>query len=135
VNDPDPTLHELSRVHLLGPLELSNLPILARHASALMMPYRDAPVTRAMQPLKLKEYLATDRPVITRRLPAVEEWTDCLDATDTGDEFADLVSRRLATGLPADQRASRSRLEGESWDRKARQFASFIAGPNTAVSA
>jgi hypothetical protein len=116
-------------------MELSSLPLLARHASALMMPYRDAPVTRAMQPLKLKEYLATDRPVIARRLPAVEEWTDCLDATDTGDEFVDLVSKRLASGLPANQRMSRSRLDGESWDRKARKFASFIAGPNSAVSA
>jgi hypothetical protein len=134
-NDPDSALRELRRVHLLGPMDLTSLPALARHASALVMPYRDAPVTRAMQPLKLKEYLATDRPVITRRLPAVEEWTDCLDAAGTSDEFADLVRLRLTSGLPADQRASRRRLDGESWDAKARQFARFILEPSAAVSA
>ena len=34
------------------------------------MPYADLPVTRAMQPLKLKEYLVTDRPVVVADLPA-----------------------------------------------------------------
>ena len=44
-------------------------PALAREAAVLIMPYADLPVTRAMQPLKLKEYLATDRPRRRRRSP------------------------------------------------------------------
>jgi len=59
---------------------------LARAGSAadvIIMPYADRPVTRAMQPLKLKEYLATGKPVVVRNLPATRGWTDCLDLADT----------------------------------------------------
>jgi hypothetical protein len=39
------------------------------------MPYADLAATRAMQPLKLKEYLATGRPVVVRDLPATRHVT------------------------------------------------------------
>src|SRR5262249_40939403 len=58
-SDPDRELYETERVVHLPPLPYSWLPQLAREASVLIMPYADLPVTRAMQPLKLKEYLAT----------------------------------------------------------------------------
>ena len=95
---------------------------LAATAAVLMMPYADLPVTRAMQPLKLKEYLATGRPAVVRALPATRAWADCLDLADSPEAFAAVVRRRLATGLPAGQRAARGRLADESWVAKARAF-------------
>jgi hypothetical protein len=86
------------------------------------MPYADLPVTRAMQPLKLKEYLATGRPVVVRDLPATRGWGDCCDLADTPEAFAAAVLRRLESGMPEGQRAARGRLGGESWAEKARQF-------------
>jgi len=86
-------------------------------------------VTRAMQPLKLKEYLATGRPAVVRALPAVRPWADCLDAVDTPSDFAAAVRRRLVAGLPTDQRAARTRLAAEGWTAKAREFARFVHGP------
>jgi len=44
---------------LPGKVEHGRLAAVAQAASVLVMPYIDAPVTRAMQPLKLLEYLAT----------------------------------------------------------------------------
>jgi hypothetical protein len=75
-----------------------------------------------MQPLKLKEYLATGLPCIVRRLPATEPWADCADLVGTAKEFVTMIHQRLATGLPAAQDAARSRLELESWDAKAVEF-------------
>ncbi len=86
------------------------------------MPYADLPVTRAMQPLKLKEYLATGRPVIVNQLPSTEPWIDCLDSACNPEQFASLVLLRLRTGLPGSQRSGRERLEHESWAAKARIF-------------
>ena len=62
--DPDPALASVPRTVRLGPLPFESLPALAREAAVLVMPYADLPVTRAMQPLKFKEYLATGRPVV-----------------------------------------------------------------------
>lgn len=125
-DNPDPRLLELARVHQLGPLEYSRLPHLAQLADVLIMPYADLPVTRAMQPLKLLEYLATGKPVVVRRLPSTQAWSDALDEAETAEEFSALVRRRLADGLPPEHRQARRRLEAESWDAKARVFEQWI---------
>lgn len=122
-NDPDPALRSLPRVRMTGPLAFGQLPTLAREAAVLVMPYADQPVTRAMQPLKLKEYLATGRPAVARNLPANLEWADSLDLTDSAVEFSRLVRRRLETGPDPAQSLARTRLTEEGWAMKARRFA------------
>jgi hypothetical protein len=126
--DCDPVLRRTARVVSLGPVAYEMLPHLASEAAVLIMPYADIPVTRAMQPLKLKEYLATGKPAVVRDLPATREWRDCLDLAATPEAFADVVRLRLTTGLPEDQRRARARLEAESWAAKARLFERFALG-------
>ena len=118
----DPVLDRTPRVRRLPPLPFAQLPHLAREAAVLVMPYADLPVTRAMQPLKLKEYLATMRPAVVRELPSTREWGDCLDLADTPESFSRAVRLRAATGLPEDQRSARARLAAESWAAKAQAF-------------
>jgi hypothetical protein len=120
--DPDPALLACPRVVRLSSLPFAHLPHLAREAAVLIMPYADLPVTRAMQPLKLKEYLATDRPAVVRDLPATRGWGDCLDLADTPETFTQAVQLRLTTGLPPEQQKARQRLAEEHWAAKARTF-------------
>lgn len=120
--DPDPALFRCPRVRRVPAVSYDLLPQLAQESAVLIMPYADLPVTRAIQPLKLKEYLATGRPAIVRNLPSVRSWSDCLDVCETPESFSACVSHRLATGLPADQLRARKRLDAESWTGKALQF-------------
>jgi glycosyltransferase involved in cell wall biosynthesis len=126
--DPDPRLAQMKHVKLLGPAAYADLPALAREAAVLAMPYADLPVTRAMQPLKLKEYLATDRPVVVTRLPAVVGWEDCLDVVDGAEQFASQVLARLDAPLPHAQAAARARIANEGWGAKATRFAEILFG-------
>jgi hypothetical protein len=120
--NPDPMLDSLARVKRLPPMEFALLPRLAQEASVLVMPYADLPVTRAIQPLKLKEYLATGKPAVVTHLPSTQAWADCLDLADAPESFSRLVRLRIETGLPAEQHQARSRLDGESWAGKASAF-------------
>lgn len=123
---PDVALARLPRVELLGPVPFEQLPSWAACADVLVMPYRDMPVTRAMQPLKLKEYLATGKPVVVRRLPGTVAWEDCLYAVDSADAFAAAVLEALSAGVPASQREARRRLEAERWSGKAGQLRQWL---------
>jgi glycosyltransferase involved in cell wall biosynthesis len=120
--NPDPSLWKIPRVKHVPALPYHDLPRLASQAAVLIMPYVDQPVTRFMQPLKLTEYLATNKPIVARDLPANRSWSDCLDLADTPGAFAAAVSHRICEGLPAVQRLSRCRLSEESWTAKAQQF-------------
>ena len=111
----------------LGPIAYDRLPALAMEASVLVMPYVDAPVTRAMQPLKLLEYLATYKPVVVRDLPATRDWADCCDVVATAEEFVEVCRQRAEGGLPPDQAERREqRLSSESWSEKARWFQAML---------
>jgi len=122
-SDPDPTLASCPRVVRLPAMAYEQLPVLARRSNVLIMPYIDAGVTRAMQPLKMKEYMATGRPVVLRELPATRDWPDCADLTDSPEGFSHAVRLRLETGLPSDQKIARTRLADEGWAAKADLFA------------
>lgn len=120
--DPDGRLFELPRVSAVGSVDFDELPRIAEDADVLVMPYVDAPVTRAMQPLKLKEYLATGKPVVTRDLPSTRAWSDCMDVARTADEFVNLVHQRVRGLIPPNQVAARKCLADEGWDSKTREF-------------
>jgi glycosyltransferase involved in cell wall biosynthesis len=122
-------LTRLPRVHRTGAVPFASLPAIAREAAVLIMPYVAEPVTLAMQPLKLKEYLATNKPAVVRDLPANRDWADALDLVQTPEEFVSSVRLRIETGLPDEQARARERLRDESWANKARQFERMIFGP------
>jgi glycosyltransferase involved in cell wall biosynthesis len=117
--DPDPRLRELPKVSLRGAVSFERLADIAAHSSVLIMPYQDMPATRAMQPLKLKEYLASGLPVVVRALPATHPWFDTCDVCDAREAFIRTVLMRLDSGASEDQKRARQRLSSESWKAKA----------------
>ena len=124
--DPDPAVLSLPNVLAIGPRPFAELPSIARTADVLIMPYADLPVTRAMQPLKMKEYIATGRPVVVSDLPAVRNWSDCMDVSSTPEQFADAVMLRIAGGVTFQQREARQRLQSEGWSAKATELESAL---------
>jgi glycosyltransferase involved in cell wall biosynthesis len=115
----------LPNVHLLGrkPYEL-----VARYMAAcdvLIMPWNDSDWIRACNPIKLKEYLATGRPVVTTDFPALDGWRDVVTVTAGADAFAEAVRSALATDV--DRARLAVRLAGETWDAKAGLVAGAIA--------
>ena len=126
--DPHPAIPGLSNVRTMPAQSFASLPRIAQQASVLVMPYADLPVTRAMQPLKLKEYLATGKPVVVSRLPSTEAWHDCLDVAETPSEFSQMVRTRVRHGIPESQMTARSRLDLESWKSKAAILEDVLRG-------
>jgi glycosyltransferase involved in cell wall biosynthesis len=133
--DPDPALFASDRVRRGGVLPMDDLPRLAAQADVLIMPYADLPVTRAMQPLKLKEYLATGKPAVVSDLPATRPWGDGADLAADPDQFTRLVLERLRTGLPEAQRLARRRLAEEGWQAKAQSLERWLFPAEAAADA
>ncbi|QDU71225.1 glycosyltransferase [Mucisphaera calidilacus] len=124
--DPDPSLLAIPDIRFTGPIDFHDLPSHAQRADVLVMPYADLPVTRAMQPLKFKEYLATGRPVVARALPGIHEWHDAADLVTTTTELTRAVQTRFNAGVPETQQQARRRLGYESWSEKADHLHAII---------
>jgi glycosyltransferase involved in cell wall biosynthesis len=124
----DPRILACRHVHCLPPVASEALPAMAAAANCLIMPYADSPVTRAMQPLKFKEYLATGKPVVARRLPATEAWSEACDLVASASEFAVVTARYFSSDSVAPSHLDRRQflLANESWSIKAKQFSQLI---------
>ncbi len=123
---PDPLIAHIENLKTLDAVSPNVLAQMAQAADCLIMPYRDAEVTRAMQPLKLKEYLATGKPVVVRDLPATRPWSESCDVATTAAEFAKATTARMESGVLAEQLEARSALQSESWAAKAHKFRRLI---------
>ena len=125
--EPPASIREAG-VGMPGPPAYAELPAIAGRTDVLVMPYIDVPVTRAMQPLKLKEYLATGRPVVARDLPATRPWADACDVVSSEQGMMAAVKRRLTEGTSADQLAARERLREHTYRQKAQQLWTVLNG-------
>ena len=126
--DVDPDVDRIDRLQRFPKIPYTHLPTLAREASVLLMAYQANEGTVASQPLKLKEYMATGKAVVARRIPATEEWTDAVDLYETPEEFGDHVLERLSSGTTVQQCRGRERLADETWEKKAELFSTIVTG-------
>ncbi len=87
----------------------------------LIMPWNDSEWIQACNPIKLKEYLAVGRPIVTTDFPALERYRDLVRVAGTPREFAAAI--RAALEQTYDAGPARARVASEGWDAKA----SFLA--------
>lgn len=126
-DNPSAALFEMPRVKHLPAMTLEELAAIGQRADVLIMPYVDEEVTRAMQPLKMLEYLATGKPVVARDLPAAQAWADCLDLATNERDFSLQVMKALEQGLSESHSLNRRRLIAESWQSKASYLDALIS--------
>jgi len=107
----------LPNVHLLGRKPYDEVAGYMAAADVLIMPWNDSDWIKACNPIKLKEYLATGRPVVTTDFAALDGWRDVVTVAAGADAFAAAV--RSALSQAVDQEAVVARLASETWDAKA----------------
>ena len=74
-----------SNIHFLGEKEHQQLPDYVHHWQVSLLPFLDNAQIRACNPLKLREYMAIGKPIVSTRFPALtgyEEWLHVVDNDD-----------------------------------------------------
>lgn len=119
-------LDALANVHFIGEMAYANLPYLVAGLSALLLPYRVDRSTAAVSPLKLKEYLATARPVVASGLAEINEFSDHLAIGRDLASWLRAIDAAVQIPLTSGQQPIPQWLADEGWDRKAEQFLEMI---------
>jgi glycosyltransferase involved in cell wall biosynthesis len=85
-------------IHFLGAKSTEELAAYPQHFDVCVMPYQLDGYTKYIYPMKLHEYLASGRPVVGARVPAIEEFHDVVALASSLDDW----SRALTSALEAD---------------------------------
>ena len=104
-------------VHVFPPVDRPDLPGLVAAADVCLVPHVRTPLTEAMSPLKLYEYLAAGRPVAAVDLPPILGVSDRVSLATAGSSFLPAVEEALALG-PASEDDRLAFILENDWKRR-----------------
>lgn len=122
-------LKALPNVHFLGLLPVEEVPSFIARCDVCLIPYRVNDETRAISSLKLYEYLAAGRPVVSARVPAAEEHAAVVRMADgTVASWVEQIEAALAQRDDPTQVAARQAVAGENtWEERVERIESLLA--------
>ncbi|MGF1748865.1 glycosyltransferase [Vibrio cionasavignyae] len=105
---------QADNVHYLGPRPHSQLPSYSQHWTVSLLPFVLNEQIIACNPLKLKEYLASRRPIVTSNFPALEPYREHVNVVHDSASLIEALKRlelhsaELPKGI----------VDSESWDQR-----------------
>lgn len=111
-------LAALPNVRLAGAQPYATLPHWAKAFDAAIIPYRLNRQVQNANPLKLREYLATGKPVVSVRNPEIEKFARWVHIADDREGFLRGLDDALRDDSPAAQAARIAAVADQTWDRR-----------------
>jgi glycosyltransferase involved in cell wall biosynthesis len=113
-------------VHCLGFVPYADLPRYARYFDVGLIPFVLNQLTRAVNPVKLMEYLALGLPVLSTRLPELEMIDGPIRLAVTPEEFRIGLREMLAMVGPGTRAKAQAVARRNTWDRRVEQLSDFL---------
>jgi glycosyltransferase involved in cell wall biosynthesis len=118
-------LKRLPNVHLLGHRPYEQLPAVLRSADAAIVPYLLDGEMRSVFPMKIYEYLAAGRPVISTPLDTLKDVPEVIKAANAED-FAARLEEAIDRDTSAARAARSQAAQAHSWESRLAQIASVL---------
>lgn len=121
-------LRGIPNIHFLGVRPFASLPAYVAGFGVGVIPFVVNDLTRAVNPIKLREMLAGGCPVVSTALPEVEPYAGrWVDVTRSADEFVARVRARLDSPPAREDRIRISAaVAGETWAAKVSEMLAWI---------
>lgn len=115
-------------VHHLGRKPFEEVADYMAACDVLIMPWTDNSWIEACNPIKLKEYLAVSRPVVSTYFPELDYYGDCvIVAKRDPQSFADAILAALESPAGASRR--RKRVANQTWSMRAQEVMDAVVVP------
>jgi len=120
-------IEELPNTHFLPPVPYSELPKYAAGFDVCVLPWEtEQAFTSYGSAIKVREYLATGKPVVISPLPEYEHLSGVLRIARTHDEFLRLIDESLRENDPAAQSRRRAAVASGTWEARAEWVSDLI---------
>jgi glycosyltransferase involved in cell wall biosynthesis len=123
-------LGELERMPnfiFVGPKPYETLPSWAKAFDVAIIPFQQNELVRNVNPLKLREYLATGKPVVSVPMPEVKRFAHCVALASTPEEFLREIERALSEDDDDKRLERRREVSGMTWDARVTEVLEVVA--------
>jgi glycosyltransferase involved in cell wall biosynthesis len=120
-------IEELPNAHFLPAVAYADLPAYAAGFDVCVLPWEtEQSFTSYGSAIKVREYLATGKPVVISPLPEYEPMRDVLRIARTRDDFIRLVDEALQDNDPANAARRQAAVADGTWDARAEWVSDLI---------
>jgi glycosyltransferase involved in cell wall biosynthesis len=120
-------IEELPNTHFLPPVPYTELPNYAAGFDVCVLPWEtEQAFTSYGSAIKVREYLATGKPVVISPLPEYEPMSDVLRIARTRNDFMELISEALSENDPAASARRQAAVASGTWDARAEWVSTLI---------
>jgi glycosyltransferase involved in cell wall biosynthesis len=120
-------IETLRNVHFLPPVSYQDLPNYAAGFDVCVLPWNtEITFTSYGSAIKVREYLASGKPVVIAPLPEYESMSEVLRIGRSRDQFLDLVDEALREEGTAPVRARQDAVRDGTWDARAECVSDLI---------
>ena len=120
-------IEALPNTHFLPPVAYADLPNYAAGFDVCVLPWEtEQSFTSYGSAIKVREYLATGKPVVISPLPEYEPMRDVLRIARTRDDFIRLVEEALHDNDPAAAARRQAAVSSGTWDARAEWVSELI---------
>ena len=95
---------------------------------AAIIPFLKIPLTMATNPIKVYEYFSCGLPVVTSRLPEMEQFGGLVYIADDSEEFVLKLEMALSETDPDLRNRRHALAQSENWESRCRQLRDLFAG-------
>jgi glycosyltransferase involved in cell wall biosynthesis len=120
-------LRPLPNVRLAGPQPYATLPTWAKAFDAAIIPYRMNRQVANANPLKLREYLATGKPVVSTYNPEIAKFSQWVRIAEDHEGFLAALDQALADDSAAAAEARVAAVAAQTWDRRVDDVLATVA--------
>ena len=120
-------LRPLPNVRLAGPQPYATLPTWAKAFDAAIIPYRMNRQVANANPLKLREYLATGKPVVSTYNPEIAKFSQWVRIAEDREGFLAALDQALAEDSEAAAEARVAAVAAQTWDRRVDDVLATVA--------
>ncbi len=113
---------ELPNVRWLGQKRYEELPAYLHYFSVATIPFVINEITKATSPVKLFEYMAGGKPIVTTDMPECREYPCVIVARNAGEYVAMLDEAICRGGWQSYRQALDREARNNTWDVRARQI-------------
>lgn len=106
-------------VWILGKKPYEQIPHYGKHFDVAIMPWRQNRWIDACNPIKLKEYLALGKPVVSTPFGELQKYLDVIYEAGTPEQFAKSIERAMTEDSPERAAARKEKVEKATWRGKA----------------
>lgn len=117
------------RIHFIGPVAHQEAPAVVKRFDVAIIPFKCDEVSAGIYPLKLFEYMAAGKPVVSTNFnpDVLSELSEVVHTADNETQFADFVLLAYATDSHAKREKRIHVASQNTWEQRAQLFSEILA--------